>query len=128
MKEALADQQFMMLLPPDRQLALRSLARAHRFGRGDTPVHGRHGGDRVMVIVSGRAKISYTTDTGREVVLRFAGPGEVIGELAVIDGRPRSGTIAAVEPLETLTLSAERFMSFVTEAPPVSLALLRTLS
>src|SRR3954468_17308868 len=113
MNEALADQQFMMLLPPDRQRALRSLARPQRFGAGDTLLHAGQVGDRVMVIVSGRAKISYTTETGREVVLRFAGPGEVIGELAVIDGRPRSGTIEAVEPVETLTLGAGDFMSFV---------------
>src|SRR3954449_10143813 len=120
--------QFMSMLPPEQQRELRAAARPQRFGAGDTLLHAGQVGDRVMVIVSGRAKISYVTDVGREVVLRFAGPGEVIGELAVIDGRPRSGTIRAVEPVETLTLSAERFMSFVTDAPPVSLALLRTLS
>jgi CRP/FNR family cyclic AMP-dependent transcriptional regulator len=120
--------QFMSMLPPEQQRELRAAARPQRFAAGATLLHEGQVGDRVMVILSGRAKISYVTDVGREVVLRFAGPGEVIGELAVIDGRPRSGTIRAVEPVETLTLSAERFMSFVTDAPPVSLALLRTLS
>src|SRR4051794_8220900 len=128
MNEALADQQFMTLLPPDRQRALRSLGRPQRFGAGDTLLHAGQVGDRVMVILGGRAKISYTTEGGREVVLRFAGPGEVIGELAVIDGRPRSGTIEAVEPVETLTLGAPDFLSFVNGDPDATLALLRTLS
>ena len=50
--EALADQ-FMTLLPPDRQRALRSLGRPQRFRAGDTLLHTGQVGDRVMVIVAG---------------------------------------------------------------------------
>jgi CRP/FNR family transcriptional regulator, cyclic AMP receptor protein len=121
-------EEFMSLLPEREQRELRAAARTQRFKPGATLLHEGQVGDKVLVILSGRAKVSYTTESGREVVLRFAGPGEVIGELAVIDGQPRSGTIAAVEPVETLTLSAERFMAFVDESPPARLALLRTLA
>ena len=118
----------MTLLSPEQQRALRAIGRLQRFRAGDTMLHAGQVGDRVMVILGGRAKISYTTESGREVVLRFAGPGEVIGELAVIDERPRSGTIEAVEPVETLTIGAGEFMAFVHEDPDATLALLRTLS
>src|SRR4051812_32441705 len=105
--EPATEDQFMSMLPPEQQRDFHAAGRRQRFTAGATLLHEGQGGDRVMVILSGRAKISYVTEQGREVVLRFAGPGEVIGELAVIDGRPRSGTIRAVEPLETLTLSGE---------------------
>jgi CRP/FNR family transcriptional regulator, cyclic AMP receptor protein len=128
MENLIADQQFMTLLSPDRQRALRAIGRPGQFRAGDTLLHAGQVGDRVMVILAGRAKISYTTEGGREVVLRFAGPGEVLGELAVIDGRPRSGTIEAVEPVETLTVGASDFLTFVNDDPDARLALLRTLS
>lgn len=126
--DLIADQQFMTLLSPERQRVLRTIGRPGQFRAGDTLLHAGQVGDRVMVILAGRAKISYTTEGGREVVLRFAGPGEVLGELAVIDGRPRSGTIEAVEPVETLTVGAADFLSFVNDDPDARLALLRTLS
>jgi CRP/FNR family transcriptional regulator, cyclic AMP receptor protein len=121
-------ERFMTLLDAEAQRKLRDAGRVQRFKAGAVLLHEGQVGDKVMVILDGRAKISYTTHAGHEVVLRFAGPGEVIGELAVIDGRPRSGTIAAVEPVETLTLPAERFMSFLDDSRAARLALMRTLS
>jgi CRP-like cAMP-binding protein len=69
-----------------------------------------------------------TTPTGREVVLAFRGPGELVGELSALDDEPRSATIVAVDRVEALTLTAHEFRSFLTEHPSASLALLRMLS
>jgi CRP-like cAMP-binding protein len=123
-----SDHQFLMLLGPDLQRELRATARPAQFRAGAMLLHEGQVGDKVVMLLSGRAKISYTTEGGREVVLRFAGPGEVLGEMAVIDGRPRSGTIEAVEPVEALVVSASDFLSFVHAHPAATLALLRTLS
>jgi CRP-like cAMP-binding protein len=122
------DLDFVSKLPPERLRELRSAGRGQRFKPGTTLLHAGQVGDRVMVIVAGRAKISYMTEAGREVVLRFAGPGEVVGELAVIDGQPRSGTVEAVDEVETITLPADGFMTLVYRDEAVALALLRTLS
>jgi CRP-like cAMP-binding protein len=73
-------------------------------------------------------KVSYLTTSGREVVLAFRGPGELVGEQSALDGQPRSATIAAVEPVEALVLTHGAFVAFLAEHPSASLALLRMLS
>jgi CRP-like cAMP-binding protein len=120
--------QFLSLLSPDEQHELRVAGRPQRFAPGAVLLYEGQIGDRVMVMFTGRAKVSYVTARGREVVLRFAGPGEVLGELAAIDGQPRSGTVTALEEIEAVILPAERFMAFVDQNRAVRLALLRTLS
>ena len=67
------------------------------------------------------------TEEGREVVLQFCGPGELIGELAVIDPAARSGTAEALEPVEALALSAPDFLALIEQRASFALALLRSL-
>ncbi|NBT33573.1 MAG: cyclic nucleotide-binding domain-containing protein, partial [Rhodobacteraceae bacterium] len=53
------------------------------FQRGDT-------GDFLIAIGSGSVRLSLLTPQGQSLILRQAGPNEIIGELAVIDDKPRS--------------------------------------
>jgi CRP/FNR family transcriptional regulator, cyclic AMP receptor protein len=125
--EAALDQEFMSLLEPEQRSALRAIGRNQQFRPGATILHEGQVGDKVMVILRGRAKIGYTTAGGHEVVLRFAGPGELIGELAVIDEQPRGATIEAIDSVETLTVPAREFLSLMNDDPSVARAILRTL-
>ena len=83
-------------------------------------------GAEVMLLVSGRVKVSVTTAEGREIVLGFQGPGELIGELAVIDERPRTGTSEALEPVEVLAVAAPEFRALL-ERPGFARAMMRSL-
>ena len=47
--------------------------------------------------------MAVATAAGREVVLAFRGPGELVGEQSAIDGEPRSASIVAVEEVEVLS-------------------------
>jgi CRP-like cAMP-binding protein len=58
--------------------------------------------DRVLVILDGRVKVSLMTIDGKEVELAVRGPGDLIGELAFIDGERRSASATAVEPVSSL--------------------------
>ena len=69
----------------------RGASRRRRFKPGATLTHAGGRGAEVLVLVSGRVKVSVDTEDGREVVLQFCGPGELIGELAVIDARRARG-------------------------------------
>ena len=82
---------------------------------------------RVLVLLSGRVKIASTSEDGRERVLAFRGAGEVLGELSAIDGRPRSATVTAIEPVEALAVSAGDFRAFLEDSPRVTLYLLGKL-
>jgi len=92
------------------------IARAHvrSYGRGDTVFVMGDEGDRLLAVLDGRVRISVTSPDGREMVLAILGPGEVFGEIAVLDGRARSAdatahtacTLAIVDRRDVLALLA----------------------
>jgi CRP-like cAMP-binding protein len=98
------------------------------YRRGRTLFHAGQVPDRVLLLRSGCVKVSHLTPSGREVVLAFRGPGELVGEQSALDGQPRSATIVTVEPVEALVLTHGAFVAFLADYPSASLALLRMLS
>jgi CRP/FNR family cyclic AMP-dependent transcriptional regulator len=120
-------EEFLDLLSEDDRRELESRAGRRRFKPGATITHEGSRGAEVLVLLSGRAKISIDTEEGREVVLGFCRPGRLIGEFAVIDRRARSGTIEALEPVEALALAGEDFLALLEQRPGISMALLRDL-
>jgi len=83
--------------------------------------------NRVVLVLSGRLKVSSYSDSGRETVLGFRGRGDVLGELSAIDGEPHAATVVAVEPSEIAVLAADRFVAGLTDHPEVMLDLLRSV-
>ena len=59
------------------------------------------------------------------MVLAFRGAGELIGDLAMIDDRPHSSTVVAVEPVEALLVSSRDFRTFLEQRPGAGIALIR---
>jgi CRP-like cAMP-binding protein len=82
----------------------------------------------VVVILEGRVKLSFFTDEGHEVVLGIRGPGDLLGELSALDGRPHSATATALEPVEAMIVATPDFHAFLLDHPRVSLMLLRMLT
>ncbi|PYQ24472.1 MAG: Crp/Fnr family transcriptional regulator, partial [Acidobacteria bacterium] len=52
--------------------------------------------DSLHLIVSGSVKVYQTSEQGRERILKILSPREIVGELAMLDGQPRSATVAAL--------------------------------
>lgn len=90
------------------------------FQRGDEE-------DHLIALVSGRVRLSLASPQGRELVLRHAGPGEVLGELALIDGLARSADAVAIQPTTALILRRDRFLTIAAEHSDVGLAVARYL-
>jgi CRP/FNR family transcriptional regulator, cyclic AMP receptor protein len=84
-------------------------------------------GDRVVAIRSGRVKVSVHTTAGREIVLAVKEPGELVGELSAIDGRPRSATATALDAVDALVLPSAAFLEFVDAHPRLAVRLLHVL-
>lgn len=82
----------------------------------------------VFLIQKGRVKVSLFTPHGRETILREMGPGEIFGELAAIDGQPRSASIIAVDETVLARLSGAEFLTFLREVPEAHLWITRQLS
>src|SRR4029450_3720920 len=80
--------------------ALRERGQPRSYARGRTVFHRGQGPDRVLLLRTGVVKVRLVTAGGREVVLAFRGPGELVGEQSALDGSPRSATIGGVSPGE----------------------------
>ena len=91
--------------------------RSRRFRRGEVIFHIGDPGDALFVIVSGEVKISLPSETGDEAILATLRDGDVFGELALLDGAPRSASASALSATETVVLPRDRFRELLaTEA------------
>ncbi len=85
-------------------------------------------GDYMYIIKEGQVKISKLSDDGREKILEILGPGDFVGEMALLDGGPRSASVKSTEPCVLLALSRHDFMSLLRENSEISLELIRELT
>lgn len=90
----------------------------------------RHGdkGDAMYLIASGRVRISVRDSVGHDVTLAELAGGDFFGEMALLDGRPRSADATVVENSRFAVLSRDKFISFVRRNPDVALEMLTAIT
>jgi CRP/FNR family transcriptional regulator/CRP/FNR family cyclic AMP-dependent transcriptional regulator len=115
-------------LPPSRLAELAQMVRRRTYHRGETIFHKGDPGNSLYLITDGQVKIVLPSDTGEEMTLGVLEAGDMFGELALFDGRPRSATMVAVENTAVLLLYRDDFLGFVGRNPEVATALLGVLS
>jgi CRP/FNR family transcriptional regulator, cyclic AMP receptor protein len=96
---------------------LQRIVARRRYDRGTVLFFEGDPSDSLYLILSGSVKVYQTSEAGREKILKILGPLEIVGELAMLDGQPRSATVAAMEDTETLSISRRDFGAFVAERP-----------
>lgn len=82
----------------------------------------------VFFLISGHARAKIYAPDGRTVIFHDLAPGEMFGELAAIDGQPRSASIEAVEHCAAVSLTAAQFETLLVREPTVAWAVLRVLA
>jgi CRP-like cAMP-binding protein len=102
--------------------------RARRFRRGEVIFHQGDPGDALFIVMSGAIKIMLPSETGDEAILATLRPGDVFGELALLDGAPRSATAVALEATETLILPRDQFRELLATEPAIRDALLASIA
>jgi CRP/FNR family transcriptional regulator len=85
-------------------------------------------GDSLIVLEHGQAKVSRFTTEGQEIVLSVVDAPAAFGELALIDGAPRSAAVIATTPVTLRLIDRKMFFDLVEREPALSLALLRALA
>jgi len=83
--------------------------------------------DSVYIILSGRVKAVIHDEQGREIVLAMIGAGEYFGEMAALDGVPRSATVMTTEPTKMLVIHRDDFKHFLSAHPDLVFNLLKVL-
>ncbi|MBJ7328357.1 MAG: Crp/Fnr family transcriptional regulator [Solirubrobacteraceae bacterium] len=112
-RRATQDGAFLAALSDDDERQLRALGRVRRYDAGDAIFHQGDDPGGVVVIVSGRVKITNVTATGKEVILAFRGPGDIVGEIGALANTMRSSAVRAIDPVETLAVGAADFRDFL---------------
>lgn len=110
---------------------LENLSRAitiQDFEEGHVLFHEGDQGDAMYMLEQGLIDIYVKDKTGHEQRLRAFEPGGVVGEFALLDGRPRSARAQTRGPVHVLTLQREVFYRFIQSRPDVVLAMLQYLA
>ena len=84
-------------------------------------------GDSMLLIVSGWALLTHATPSGRQVELGRVGPGDVLGEMALIEPGPRSATATVLTPMVVYELHVTDFDSMIDDGDEIALQLLRRM-
>jgi CRP-like cAMP-binding protein len=116
------------LTTPDELERLAAGARRRPYPKGAVLFVEGDPGTSLYVVEAGRVRIVLTTPQGKELLFAVRGPGEFFGDMALLDGAPRSADAIAAEDCRLLFLSREDFVRFIEAQPGAALRLLAVLS
>jgi CRP-like cAMP-binding protein len=102
-------------------------ARVQRHAKGEMIFRKWTPGTGMMAVASGRVKICSVSMDGKEFVLDFVNPGEIFGEIALLDGEDRTADATALEDTEVVVLERRDFMPFLERHPRTCIKLLGIL-
>jgi CRP-like cAMP-binding protein len=114
-------------LGPTAIEALAGRARVERMRRGKTLFRKGDPGSSLMAVLQGRIKICVAAPSGREAVLNLIGPGQVFGEIALLDAGPRTADAVALAETELLVLERRDLLPLMRAHPDIALRIMAVL-
>jgi CRP-like cAMP-binding protein len=114
-------------LTESERAALRPVAVRREYPVGAVLIREGDPATFVTVIESGWVKVITETPDRHESLLAVRGPGDIVGEVGVFHGRPRSATLIAIGPIHSLYVPAERFAAFLEKHPHARRVLTETI-
>jgi CRP/FNR family transcriptional regulator, cyclic AMP receptor protein len=115
---------FLSLLDDMERDALLRLGTHRDFPRSAVLMYEGEPGERVMILETGRVKVTRIEPGGHEVMLSIRDPGDLMGEVSLIDERPRLATVTALERVRALVIASSVFRGHLERTPRVAVALL----
>lgn len=107
------------------RLAERAIERSYK--KGQLIFYQGDPAEALFVVIEGRVKVVVTSEEGDEMLLVTLEPGDTFGELALIDGEPRSASAETLEATKVLMLTRTTFLDTMHQSPALTEALLRSL-
>ena len=115
-------------LSEDDRIRLAESIKLQRLKKGEILFNKGGAGDALYIIKKGRIKIFLSSHAGDEVLLAIFSEADFFGEMALLDGMPRSADAIAIEPTELLLLNRNDFISFLNHNSNAVQAVLQSLS
>ena len=95
--------------------------------RGTTIVSKGDPGNSLIAVISGTVKISVSSPDGRSAIFNLIGPGEIFGEIAVLDGQARTADATANTNCEIFVIDRREFLPFVRSHPELAMKFIELL-
>ena len=127
-RRAIARLAFLHGVPEAALDRLAAAARPVRHAEGAVLFRRGDPGEGLVIVLDGLVRLHLATEAGREMTLGLVGPGEPLGEIALIDGGPRSADATALTPVRALLLRHADAVAVILGDIAVAGALLRTLA
>jgi CRP-like cAMP-binding protein len=124
----LAETELFSALSDEARLRVAERAVARSYPKGAYVFLQGDPGDRVFVLVQGLIKVLVTSEAGEEMLLVTLEPPATFGELALIDGQPRSATVETLAPTRLLTLGRSDFRDMMARDHAVTEGVLQCLA
>jgi CRP/FNR family cyclic AMP-dependent transcriptional regulator len=118
---------FFRSLDENGRRELAAYAQPRRFTAGESICRLNDSGDSMMAVVVGTVRISLPTTKSREIILADLQPGELFGEIALLDGKPRSANATALTNCELMVLERRNVVPFLERNPTACLMLMEML-
>ncbi|HXP18665.1 MAG TPA: Crp/Fnr family transcriptional regulator [Streptosporangiaceae bacterium] len=118
----------MARLSEDERNGLLSAGTRISFGRGDVLLRQGESGATLFVLLAGYVKVAQAAGQGPETILALRGRGDLVGEFAVIDSRPRTASVTALGALATVRISRTRFLEFCERHPAANRKIMQILT
>ncbi|MFN2597577.1 MAG: DUF1003 domain-containing protein [Pyrinomonadaceae bacterium] len=126
--EALRSVPLFEKLSDDEALGLRALLKAETLPPGAFVFRQGDAGDAMYLVERGRVRVFVEDDDGEEVTLAELADGDFLGEMAIIEGKPRTANASVIEDARLARLAREDFHAFVQRHPDVALAMVSAIS
>jgi CRP-like cAMP-binding protein len=126
-RKLLADCTLFRGLSADQRKILVARARVRAFSTGDVIFLMGSPGDSMMAVLNGNVRISTASSEGKEIVLAIMHPGDVFGEIALLDGKGRTADAKAMTACNLAILERRDVLSFFEHHPGAWLGLVQVL-
>jgi len=113
---------------PDELSDILQRGQQRSFKRGQEMMAQGDEGDSLFIVIAGLARVSMVAANGREIILDYAEPGSVLGEIAFLDRGERTASVHAIEPVEALVLSRAAFDEIVARHQGLAMRLLQAMA
>ena len=111
-RDALLGSPLFAAMQPQELDEILKFASERRVRRGQMIFQRGDNGSSLMAVLRGRVRISSISGDGKEVTLNVINPGEIFGEIALLDGEPRSADATAIEDTTLLVVERRNFLPF----------------
>src|SRR5882757_1341856 len=114
-------------LPPAVIEHLGSYMKTRKVARGSSIFAKGDPGTGLMGVLTGSVKVSVASAEGKDIVLNIFREGEIFGEIALLDGRPRTADATAMSDCELIVIERRDFVPFLSDHPDVTIKFIEIL-